>query len=256
MLYFEALLRTALHIRMADRSSPEKTPRGYGTGFLLEYRNLNLFVTVEHLNKCGGQHFVESGKIVGGLQELLPIPTLNHAGFATIDPSGDPAELAEKIRDGSIIGDLDKLDVGFTEVANIPPLFQREIQVTEKVKIELGPKAMLMSSLEPTLDQHESFGFAGRVAAKDGGDALQDKIVTGLRSPTVNGRWTIFKLPRPIGSAAEFQGCSGAPILDSQGQLSGIVVGGRKGEDSLYAFNVRTLKYLIDLTYFPPSAAP
>lgn len=64
-----------------------------------------------------------------------------------------------------------------------------------------------------------------------------------------------FDLGRPIGNHSEFEGCSGAPIIDQFGNLIALLKGGDKNVDStfIYGFRLDETKRLIKMTYFNPS---
>ena len=59
-------------------------------------------------------------------------------------------------------------------------------------------------------------------------------------------------LGEPVADGSRFKGCSGAPVIDSNGRIIGLVTHGQKDltKPYIYAFRFDKLKQWIDLMYF------
>ena len=72
-----------------------------------------------------------------------------------------------------------------------------------------------------------------------------------MRIKNVNENLIEIGLGAPIGDHKRFQGCSGAPIIDTRGKLIGLVTHGKDvSTSSIYGFRFDKIKKWIDLMYF------
>jgi hypothetical protein len=61
------------------------------------------------------------------------------------------------------------------------------------------------------------------------------------------GRFHIFQTPKIITDKSDFEGCSGAPILDQDGMLVEVVQSVYVPSTMLLAFSISELKRLLDI---------
>lgn len=92
---------------------------------------------------------------------------------------------------------------------------------------------------EPSTD--ETYAFAGQVRTEIHSSQLlvsEMVVYPGLRYERTDGGYHVFRLPVPHPGHDAFQGCSGAPILDSQRRIVGLVCSGDIGENTITAVSL------------------
>lgn len=96
---------------------------------------------------------------------------------------------------------------------------------------EMG-KEIIDTDLETMPNDEDEYGFFGLVRRELVGENLNrtEKLETGLKFVGKEGNYFRFKPHGSIKEDLDYQGCSGAPILDQKGHLVGLVKGGRKEE--------------------------
>lgn len=57
----------------------------------------------------------------------------------------------------------------------------------------------------------------------------------------------IFKISRPYPGHEEYRGCSRAPILDSDGNIIPLVIGGDITKNEIYGINLNKYKIVLDI---------
>lgn len=92
---------------------------------------------------------------------------------------------------------------------------------------------------EPSHD--EMYAFAGQVRTEIHSPQLlvsEMVVYPGLRYERTDGGYHVFRLPVPHPGHDAFQGCSGAPILDSQRRVVGLICSGDTDENTITAVSL------------------
>ena len=99
-----------------------------------------------------------------------------------------------------------------------------------------------------------NYGFYGQVRFKgvSGNKILFDyQLEDKLSYIGKEGDLFVFKLPHPYGSHANYQGCSGAPIIDENGNLVSLVSFGRKSTNCIYGIDINRYRAALDIEAGP-----
>jgi hypothetical protein len=145
------------------------------------------------------------------------------------------------------------IDFSYVEVPGDLQPFHQEIEIgTKRIKGET-PILILKPALSETPDPSAAFGFCGTVEhtwethhgqSYLGGDT---PIYTGLKFARTVGDLHYFALPFSHPGHEKFQGCSGAPILCSTGELVALVSGGDMDTNEIYGISTSAYKTPIDI---------
>jgi hypothetical protein len=107
----------------------------------------------------------------------------------------------------------------------------------------------------PTFDvapnKQEMYAFSGQIkpAFISGLNALETEHQTypGLSYERTENGHLYFRLPRPHPGHEFFEGCSGAPIIDSRKNLIALVCGGDAQKDEIYGVDLAKYKVALDI---------
>jgi len=99
-------------------------------------------------------------------------------------------------------------------------------------------------------NQDETYAFAGQVQTEIHAEhqLLVSEMVVypGLRYERTEGGYHVFRLPVPHPGHEAFQGCSGAPVLDTQGRIVGLVCSGDIGANTITAVSLARYGAAVD----------
>ena len=149
---------------------------------------------------------------------------------------------------------MENIDFAYTEIAKeLRPQYQ-EISSTGEISCEI-PKTIHKLSFDIKPPTNETYCFAG---------ITQPSLLKGEEIPILSGVLRIvkdlnfiredgsgyiyvFKPQNPIEEHKYFQGCSGAPVIDSNGNIISLVTGGDIDKDEIYGVNLNRHKIAIDI---------
>jgi len=106
-------------------------------------------------------------------------------------------------------------------------------------------------NVEPTVD--EKYGFAGCVKPRIEHHNLQTYVASelmiypDLKYQRSENEFDVFKLPMKHPGHDNFRGCSGAPVIDSKGNVVALVCHGYVDRDEIYAISVKRYQVVIDI---------
>lgn len=106
-----------------------------------------------------------------------------------------------------------------------------------------------------TPSTEELYGFSGQVMPAFSGQALMTELraYTGLKYVGDEEDYYIFELPFQHPGHEHFQGCSGAPIIDTKGNVVALVCKGDILTNRVYGISLKRYQIAIDATYGPLS---
>jgi hypothetical protein len=234
-------------IQVYTMINQQENPSGFGSGFIIKYKDKHFFITVFHVIKDEVETFLETNlppqdnkqclQSIGGIYSFNLLKA--HEGITT--------EGLEQLltSPGEII------DIAFSEYFpdKMGPLLQREIdfgalKIAECGKIFLDEKNISIP------DKDNVFSFFGNIKHDYEGANLKfsPKLVNELKFHKDFGDFYKFKLKKVINSKEEFEGCSGAPIIDSLGNVVAIVCKVATGTNLVYGFSISKCIQFIDYT--------
>lgn len=105
----------------------------------------------------------------------------------------------------------------------------------------------------------KKYGFFGQVrfSGLQGAQIVfEHQLEDNLKYIGKNGDEFVFQLPHPYGSHKNYQGCSGAPIIDEDGNLIALVSYGLKSTNCIYAIDINRYRAALDIEAGPPLPPP
>jgi hypothetical protein len=141
------------------------------------------------------------------------------------------------------------MDFSYKLIPDPPP--QPRFQIVSETGVIMHDEAKLVLdsdlSLRPNLD--DEYGFWGLTRSGYDSHALRSvpKLETGMRYRETRNHLHFFETQAPYATYKDYQGCSGAPILDGQGRLVSLVVEGDKKKTGILGFPLDTIRAALDV---------
>ena len=146
------------------------------------------------------------------------------------------------------IDEIADVDFCYAEVpTNLESTFQHLTPIGPKSEKRLRHVFDLTTIGKP--DANEVYGFSGQVhPERHGSHALvtEATVYPGLRYDKSDGPFYDFKLPVSHPGHDFFEGCSGAPIVDTGGRLVALVSSGDKTENLIHGIALSRYKFALD----------
>lgn len=228
--------------------SPSIVPTGSASGCIIRYRGARILLTVEHAVGNGERWAVKC--------EITPAPDSRQKYFfpsfthvvkgamnlaAISSGESDPKKLI--VDPKSLDYSLAQLDDGL----NIFDYYPTETEGT----LEVYKANELATDLELEPNKESTYAFYGQTKTKLNiplKKVLNEEMrISGIKYWKTVGDFYYFNLPSTIKSEEEYQGCSGAPILDQEGRLVSLVASGYVGTNILLGVNLKMYQVLADI---------
>ncbi len=140
------------------------------------------------------------------------------------------------------------LDISFCELKENVEFIQPEWDFGA-YKIDAGHKVFLNldESCNPSFGLY--YGFCGRIHPEFNGAVSKTIVVLkeDLEYITSAGRYHIFHTQNVIEDKNDFEGCSGAPVLDETGRLVGLASSVNPGSKTIFVFSIAEAKSLLNI---------
>lgn len=209
----------------------ERRPMSAASGCLTTYRGLRILFTVHHATANNLNWVALDGYDPANGTRVLPLGPLNFFFKGALASRFAPVDFAVvRVRD------------------DFAPRWQH---ITPRNGIEMEcPRTVLDTTLTATPDPDRCYGFAGIVHAdRDSGAMYGDtQLEACLSFACEDDEWYHFGLNHSHPGDGEYRGCSGAPIIDSDGTLVALLVGRGKLEDSVRALPLARYRTAVDLS--------
>lgn len=237
----ELMVRSSIQVFIANPDEPK--PVGFGSACIIHYLDRDFFVSVSHVTDWDGlKTFLETNlsfdergpilKSVGGIcyfDQIKVTADMSLADFEAVLKTGE------------------RLDIAFAEYKRDVQLLQPEMDF-KAFKVEPCTKLVLFmdDASEPT--KEERYGFFGITRHKYNGRQLSmtPTLKHSLRFHRAKGHFYMFLAPEIIQDKEDYEGCSGAPILDSQGRIVALACAVHTNSKIIYGFSILECKKLID----------
>ncbi len=148
-----------------------------------------------------------------------------------------------------LLKDFDEtLDVTFCEFKNDVELLQPQQSYRDRI-IPAGLKTFLNLEEGGVPDKQHLYGLSGRIKQdfRNGTLYSTPTLKLDLEYKSTIGNYHIFTVPEIITDISDYQGCSGAPILNDEGKLVGLAAEVREGSKILRAFSIDKCRELLDI---------
>lgn len=212
---------------------PELKPINHASACLVKYRDHLFVLTVAHATCNQGNWAIEIRYVPGKGVELFQ---LGGMGFLQ----------GIKIKHNKVKSQ----DVDFSYKLLTQPLAPRhQVLSTTGAVLEDEPKIILESDLSLSPDPSAEYGFWGctRQSFDSHNLVIVPKLEVGMTFQKTEGDRFLFKTVQPYKTYKDYRGCSGAPILASNGRLVSLVVEGDKKKTGIYGLDLRTYKFALDV---------
>lgn len=244
MFVHDMVVLSSVHVLIADVQNPR--PFAFGSGCFLKYGNKFFFASVSHVtNYKDMTTFVETN--LPPIEETVPIKPISGLYYYSMFKSKGNMTLAQF--EEMLQSPQKPLDITFAEV--YPPLgiFQVEMDFGA-FKVERSPIVYLDLEDAAIPDKDETYAFFGRTRQDYEGHYLKrtHTFKHGLKFFQTVGNFHVFLAEEVIQDSLDYDGCSGAPILDSEGRIVALACKIKIGTKIIYGFSIKECKKLMDYT--------
>ena len=240
----ELAIKSSIQIYQANQRVMK--PEGFGTGCIVNYLGHTLLLSVSHVtNDDGLTTFLETNLPPEGITTpLKPIGGLVWYDVFKVTEGMDLTDFEYLIENKA-----ERIDVTFAKLTEQFELKQPAIDF-KYFKIEEGDKLMLDLNHAAVPDKANIYSFYGKVRPYFQGIYLKmtPTLKKGLTFHRTNGYFHMFLAPEIIKDKDDYRGCSGAPILDSEGRIVALACQIRENTKIIYGFSIQECMKLIKLT--------
>lgn len=214
------------------RLGPDDSPIGIASGCLVDYRGRRFILTAAHAVTIGSSDWV--------------IEVGNDTKHGTEIYRPNCFLYLNEMKRGT--GEVWNVDYTYAEVAaDLAPIFQHLTPLGPKSEKRRRHVFDLADVSDP--DPQEIYAFAGEIDPEMHGDfalVTQPTVYPGLRYLKGDGSLYEFILPVPHPGDEFFQGCSGAPIVDTHGRLVALVTSGDISQNKIYGIALSRYRFALD----------
>jgi hypothetical protein len=209
-------------------------PTGLASACIFDYKQKRILLTVHHatgnIENWGIQVKYELNKGTA----IKPLGSMNFLKLFSIKTN--------TARD---------IDLSYVEIPmDIEPVSQ---EIDAKTGSVINEKKRLISNIDfnITPDQNELYGFSGQIMP----ELVSNSLITELRTYTNlqyigdEDDYYVFELPFEHPGHKHFQGCSGAPIVDTKGNVVALVCKGDIPTNRIYGISLKKYEVAINATY-------
>lgn len=238
----EIMVRSSIQVFMADSQAPK--PEVFGSCCLMTYQKRLFFLSVFHVTNYALTAFLETNLPPN---EIGP-PLQPVGGLCSFDLFKVTKDMQIKDFEDLLRKPKETLDVTFAEVKQTLPLLQPEMDF-EAFKVETQHKIILDIQDVGTPDDKHTYGFFGKIKPQYFGKQLQmtPTLKNNLKFHRTNGYFHMFLAPEIIINKEDYEGCSGSPILDSEGRLVALTCKVMVGSKIIYGFSIQECIKLLDI---------
>lgn len=228
--WLERILLSSVPLRKVNS---KLLPIGIASGCLIDYQNTRIILSVFHATKKDGNWAIEVKYEHGKGTQLYRPGGFNYLG---------------EMRLGS--SKINEVDFSYREVSPDLLSYYQEINPKGHVSSERVREVFTPDfTITPSTD--ETYGFAGQVMPEMHGTAAlvtEMRVYPGLKYIATEGKYHVFELPVPHPGHEHFKGCSGAPILDTKGNVVALVCHGDIDRNVILGISLNKYKVVLDVS--------
>lgn len=244
MTALELMVKSSIQIFQAEKDTPK--PEGFGTGFIAKYLNQFFLISVSHVtNNDELTTFLETNMpSENNKTPLKPIGGLVYYDLLKITDDTELEDFKKLIEDGG-----ERLDITFAKLNEQFELVQPEMDFGF-FKVKKGSKLTLNLDYSTNPDKNETYGFYGKIRPEyqDYYLKMTPTLKHSLTFYRTIGNFHMFLAPEVIKDRDDYKGCSGAPILDSEGRIVALACKIIENSKVIYGFSIEECKRLIKIT--------
>lgn len=239
----DLISKSSLFVTVMDVETNE--PSYFGSGFLATYLGRYFFITADHViqveNKKTYALISKGNPAKNGQTEFYQTGPLIYfrkgsiKNFEIID--------FEKIEEFA----NEQVDITFAEIQEEDINFFQAGFYFNGIEITSGNKEVLNLDPKTSISAEDYFGFYGHIKPDVFGPIIraESKFFLNLQYKGEFNSFLLFNSEYMIQSQSEYAGASGAPILNSLGQVVGVVSSVNENSHSIFAFPIQHCKDLI-----------
>lgn len=232
-------------VSLVKLDSAGRPVAGGASGCLVDYKGKRYLLTVAHAMREGPPLSLsirwDSDKRAVMTQQIGKC--LSRAAIGTLQPGS------------TTIDDIQMTEIDFAYCRypfNFIPEFQELDQSGSEKILQARPCAIYGEQQLASPDPQKSYGFAGhtRPCLEPHPEieilSTRLQVCTGLTLVGKNGYFDIFQLPVKHPGHEFFEGCSGAPVIDVDGNLVGLIVKGNTDDSTISAVPINLCTQILD----------
>ena len=209
-------------------------------GCLVQYAGKVLVLTVEHATGDFGNWAIEVEYVPQlGQTALYQIGQMNFLAKLTVNVEGQPEIDFSR---------AETIDFSYAILKKpVTPLYQ-ELDSDGTIKNSI-PTITLETPFQSEPNVDLEYGFYGHTKAKYIGKllTLAPRLEMGMKFLGEDGEFYVFQMQRTNTLANEYKGCSGAPILDSNGELVSLAAQVVPSLNQIYGVKIFKYRAVIDV---------
>ncbi|XLS30537.1 hypothetical protein ACJD0Z_06855 [Flavobacteriaceae bacterium M23B6Z8] len=243
-----SIIRSTVHIVMSDPKT--LAPMGIGSGCVVNFQNNEILLTVAHVtNKDNSATCIVTGQpTVNNMTPMYSVGAMTYLDKFNITKYEEQLQILQNEPDRIEDIDFGLIDFSFASLQDKVELLQQQIKFKE-FTVPSSDKSIIKTELEYEPNTETEYCFFGRIKPNyfkgtPMGDIFetQEVVYGGLRFNRKVGNYYEFELPNEIKDHADFQGTSGAPIMDSKGNIVSLVTHGYTGAKNIYGIALADFK--------------
>lgn len=215
----------------------KRMPVGVASGCLAVFKNKRFLLTVEHATGNQGNWAIELEYEKVNGTKLYQLGAMNFLMKFTLPD-----------------GNAETVDFSYVEIPDDLLVYRHYLTAKEEtIGKDVVCDYKIDSSVQPSKD--DCYGFAGGVLTELAPNPFlpnrphlirEFRCYNGLKFDRVDGNFFVFKLPYKHPGHEQFQGCSGAPIVNSKNEPVGLICNGIIERDEIYAISLPIMKIALE----------